>query len=95
MTPITIAAIEAEIASEHYFTAADGVNETDKWPNVVPPDSPLYALTFCVLVLKKGDGIPVHGHSTERDPELARARARNRALNRAGDLLGLGISASA
>ena len=56
---ITSDAIEANIFSEHYFTAEHGVRgcalivDGDGYENVVIPQ-PLLLLTFCVLVLKNG-----------------------------------------
>ena len=67
---VTPADIEAEIASEHYFTAAEGVSgafvaqlrafDPTKAVSHIPlsedpvAPSPLNLLTFCVLVLKNG-----------------------------------------
>jgi hypothetical protein len=67
---VTPADIEAEIASEHYFTAADGASgalvaqlrafDPTKSVSHAPlsedpaAPSPLSLLTFCVLVLKNG-----------------------------------------
>jgi hypothetical protein len=44
---VTIDDITGEIAEVHYMTAADGVR-------ILPVDSPLHRLTFCVIVLKNG-----------------------------------------
>ena len=52
---VTLAAIEAEIASEWYFTAAEAVDQVYQGavqPECVP--APLCRLTFCVLVLRNG-----------------------------------------
>ncbi|MFV9518297.1 Gp49 family protein [Pseudomonas aeruginosa] len=54
---ITPADIEANIAGEYYFTAADGVNQRpDCNPDAVVAGvhGSLGLLTFCVLVLKNG-----------------------------------------
>jgi hypothetical protein len=67
------AALKDEIASTHYFTAADGV--TGAKFNAVPrltvgidtSPSPLHLLTFCVLVLR--NGFTVIGHSACASPE--------------------------
>src|SRR5690606_18277251 len=57
---VTLAEIEAEIVSEYYFTAAEGVFGADYLasnpPFVPSADTPptLNLLTFCVLVLRNG-----------------------------------------
>ena len=57
---VTPADIEANIAGEVYFTAADGYRSSPCYdPNghahePLPAPSPLELLTFCVLVLKNG-----------------------------------------
>jgi hypothetical protein len=86
--------IEANIASEHYFTAAEGVagalptgsGRFDTYANV-----PLGLLTFCVLVLK--NGFTVTGESACASPEnfdaeLGRKIARNNAANKIWPLMG-------
>lgn len=78
---VTPADIEANIASEHYFTADDGVvgamaNQTvlsdqeayDKFiGKAADIPQPLELLTFCVLVLK--NGFTVTGESAVASPE--------------------------
>ena len=80
---VTPADIEAEIASEHYFTAAEGVSGAlvaqlrafDPAKSVChaplseapAAPSPLSRLTFCVLVLK--NGFTVTGESACASPE--------------------------
>lgn len=72
---ITPTDIEANIASEHYFTAADGVLGAYKANNDVyvgsMPDKinseALPLLTFCVLVLR--NGFNVTGESACASPE--------------------------
>ena len=80
---VTPADIEAEIASEHYFTAANGVSGAlvaqlrafDPTKSVChaplsedpAAPSPLSRLTFCVLVLK--NGFTVTGESACASPE--------------------------
>lgn len=60
---ITPADIEANIVSENYFSAADGVMGASKRDHslleeyVTYPGSPLSLLTFCVLVLRNGTKI--------------------------------------
>ena len=75
---VTPADIEANIASEHYFTAADGVvgafvNAQIAQGRGVYPDeigkikTQLTLLTFCVLVLR--NGFTVTGESACASPE--------------------------
>jgi hypothetical protein len=89
---ITPADIEANIASEHYFTAAQGVSiarvGTDL-PVGVP--EPLHLLTFCVLVLR--NGFTVTGESACASPEnfdaeVGRKVARANAVNKVWPLMG-------
>ena len=75
---VTPQRINDVIASEHYFTAAEGVR-------ILPQDSPLHLLTFCVLVLE--NGFTVTGESAcaspeNFDPELGRKIARENAVNK-------------
>ena len=89
---ITLADIEANIASEHYFTAADGCAgrcnmnvSQDGWVE------PLRLLTFCVLVLK--NGFTVTGESACASPEnfdaeIGRKIARQNAINKVWPLMG-------
>lgn len=77
---VTPADIEAAIASEHYFTAADGSENLGKY---VAPESPLWLLTFCVLVLC--NGFTVTGESAcvspeNFDAEIGRKIARQNAV---------------
>lgn len=84
--------IESIIASEHYFTAAQGdhqAKEDDLIDNPQPyveatPDA-LHLLTFCVLVLK--NGFTVTGDSACASPEnfdaeIGRKIARENAVNK-------------
>lgn len=64
--------IKSVIASEHYFTAAQGYEKSsadnfsnDPYPLATP--DPLYLLTFCVLVLK--NGFTVTGESACASPD--------------------------
>lgn len=63
--------IEAAIVSEHYFTAAEAVTPHscvgDPEPQFPAADSPLWLLTFCVLVLR--NGFTVTGESACVSPE--------------------------
>ncbi len=87
---VTPADIEANIASEHYFTAADGCygrNPTD----VQHHEGPLSLLTFCVLVLR--NGFTVTGESACASPknfdaEVGRKIARAKAVEKIWPLMG-------
>lgn len=92
--------IEANIASEHYFTAADGYRSAPCFdPNgqpadCLPPPAPLELLTFCVLVLR--NGFTVTGESAcvspeNFDAELGRKIARQNAVNKVWPLMGYAL----
>jgi hypothetical protein len=91
---ITPTDLEANIASEHYFTAMDGVVGRADNPGIVagtPFNSPLDLLTFCVLVLR--NGFTVTGESACASPEnfdaeLGRKIARANAVNKVWPLMG-------
>lgn len=92
---ITIEAIEANIASEHYFTGGDGFVgnawRTVSDGRVVTPPLPLELLTFCVLVLR--NGFSVVGQSACADPrnfnaEIGRKIAREDAIDKVWPLMG-------
>ena len=94
---VTPADIEANIASEHYFTAADGYRSAPCFdPNgqpadCLPPPAPLELLTFCVLVLK--NGFTVTGESACASPEnfdaeIGRRIARENAVQKVWPLMG-------
>ncbi len=81
--------VEANIASEHYFTARDGVHGSTVLREA-PPQS-LGLLTFCVLVLK--NGFTVTGESACASPgnfnaEIGRKIARQNAVQKVGPLMG-------
>jgi hypothetical protein len=85
---VTPQQIEGVIASEHYFTAGDGIAGREL-AAVVP--LPLSLLTFCVLVLK--NGFTVTGESACASPEnyneeLGRKIARQHAVNKIWSLEG-------
>lgn len=89
---ITPADIEANIASEHYFTAAEGVIG-EGWGAVTADDLPdsLSLLTFCVLVLE--NGFTVTGESACASPEnfdaeIGRKIARTNAVAKIWPLMG-------
>ena len=89
---ITPADIEANIASEHYFTAAEGC--AGRCAMAVQPNGwvqPLGLLTFCVLVLR--NGFTVTGESACASPEnfdaeLGRKIARENAVAKVWPLMG-------
>lgn len=94
---VTPADIEANIASEHYFTAAQGVGgangcaDDDDERTFLTIDSPLHLLTFCVLVLR--NGYTVTGHSACASPEnfdaeIGRKIARANAVQQIWPLMG-------
>jgi hypothetical protein len=95
---ITPADIEANITSEHYFTADAGV-VGERWflaedaDYVNSDDIPksLELLTFCVLVLR--NGFTVTGESACASPEnfdaeIGRTIARENAVNKVWPLMG-------
>ena len=85
--------IEANIASEHYFTAKDGIaghfgGLPDPYPDA------LGLLTFCVLVLR--NGFTVTGESAcvspeNFDAEIGRKVARENAISKTWPLLGYAL----
>lgn len=92
---VTPADLEANIASEHYFTAGDGFAGvaalTVKEGEIISPPESLDLLTFCVLVLK--NGFTVTGESACASPEnfdaeLGRKIARQNAINKVWPLMG-------
>ena len=88
---ITPADIEANIASEHYFTAEQGAFaalDPPRGSDTVPPE--LSLLTFCVLVLR--NGFTVTGESACASPEnfdaeLGRKIARQNAVQKIWPLM--------
>jgi hypothetical protein len=91
---ITPADLEANIRSEHYFTAGQGVvGATGLGIEVIHDGNPecLDLLTFCVLVLR--NGFTVTGESACASPEnfdaeLGRKIARQNAVNKVWPLMG-------
>lgn len=97
---VTPADIEAEIASEHYFTGADGVLGAYRAGGDIHPvggtpsqsaHQSLGLLTFCVLVLR--NGFTVTGESACASPEnfdaeIGRRVARENAVRKIWPLLG-------
>lgn len=99
---VTPADIEAEIASEHFFTALDGAVGAYHSHNGVHQGTPpndlnaaaLPLLTFCVLVLR--NGFTVTGESACASPEnfdeeIGRKIARQNAVNKIWPLLGFSL----
>lgn len=102
---VTPADIEANIASEHYFTADDGTlgalvdpmirrGEAVTLADVPDSHAPLMLLTFCVLVLR--NGFTVTGESACASPEnfdaeLGRKIARANAVAKIWPLLGFSL----
>lgn len=90
---VTPADIEANIASEHYFTAEDGVGRASLGQTSEGGKNPvsLSLLTFCVLVLR--NGFTVTGESACASPEnfdagIGQAIARQNAVNKIWPLMG-------
>ena len=94
---ITPADVEANIASEHYFTAEDGASfalvNASSQQTISLPDFPesLGLLTFCVLVLK--NGFTVTGESACASPEnfdaeVGQKIARRNAVDKIWPLMG-------
>ena len=82
--------IEANIVSEHYFTAAEGLAGREVAPITNTPDA-LKLLTFCVLVLR--NGFTVTGESACASPEnfnaeIGRKIARENAVAKVWPLMG-------
>ena len=92
--------IEANIASEHYFRADEGVYGASRNPmekglavpsTFVLGDHPLSLLTFCVIVLR--NGFTVTGESACASPEnfdaeIGRKIARQNAVQKIWPLMG-------
>lgn len=99
---ITPADIEANIASEHYFTAMDGASaDSEDVVSVWHDDKdhgtervPLSLLTFCVVVLR--NGFTVTGESACASPEnfdaeIGRKIARQNAVQKIWPLMGYAL----
>jgi hypothetical protein len=100
---VTVADIEANIASEHYFTARDGRRGALADGTYVGRERPqereadlkaLDLLTFCVLVLQ--NGFTVTGESACASPEnfdeeIGRKVARQNAVNKIWPLMGYAL----
>lgn len=95
---VTPADIEANIVSEHYFTAADGAQGASRRDSPhfsgVPVLESLHLLTFCVLVLR--NGFTVTGESACASPEnfdagIGRKIARQNAVDKVWLLMGYAL----
>ena len=93
---VTPADIEANIANEHYFTAADGARMSPHGNHPIHNLSAgsLGLLTFCVLVLR--NGFTVTGESAcvspeNFDAEIGRRVARENAISKMWTLLGYAL----
>lgn len=91
---ITPAAVADNIASEHYFTAAQGVSGADYRIHDANDKGPLALLTFCVLVLR--NGFTVTGESACVSPENFDAEigckiARQNAVEKIWPLMGYAL----
>jgi hypothetical protein len=95
---VTPADIEANIASTHYFTAAQGNQQAQEdaheGRSVQEKASPLHLLTFCVLVLR--NGFTVTGESACASPEnfdaeIGRNIARHNAVQKIWPLMGYAL----
>ena len=90
---ITPADIEANIASEHYFTAEQGAEAAAPSYGYKYPQA-LGLLTFCVLVLR--NGFTVTGESACASPEnfdaeVGRKIARQNAMQKIWPLMGYAL----
>jgi hypothetical protein len=86
-----MADVEANIASEHYFTAGEATRIGNA------PRGPLDLLTICVLVLK--NGFTVTGESACASPEnfdadIGRLIARQNATQKIWPLMGYALKES-
>jgi hypothetical protein len=93
---VTPADVEANIASERYFTAAEGVYGAEVCRGIRPSLShpSMTVLTFCVLVLR--NGFTVTGESacaspTNFDAEIGRKIARQNAVQKIWPLMGYAL----
>jgi hypothetical protein len=88
---VTPADIEANIASEHYFTAYGGAKYARITRDEPKDSAALKLLTFCVLVLQ--NGFTVTGESACASPEnfdaeIGQKIARQNAVNKIWPLMG-------
>jgi Phage protein (N4 Gp49/phage Sf6 gene 66) family len=85
---ITPADIEANIDSEHYFTASDGVQGAAKCDITA---GPLDRLTFCVIVLRNGHRVVGINYGAidpkQHSAAMGRSEARKDAVNKVYEFL--------
>ena len=91
---ITPTDIEANISSEHYFTATEALVGETRGPEWQATPKALDLLTFCVLVLR--NGFTVTGESACASPEnfdaeIGRKIARANAVQKIWPLLGFAL----
>ena len=88
---VTPTDIEANIRSEHYFTAEDGADHSSMAEFGKGSGKGLELLTFCVLTLRNGFTVTVESAcaSPENfDAEIGRKIARENAVNKIWPLMG-------
>jgi hypothetical protein len=95
---ITPADVEANIASEHYFSAADGVcgaaSEADREQFGATMPEPLQLLTICILVLRNGFtvlGISSCASPANYNQEVGERIARENAVRNVWPLMGYAL----
>jgi hypothetical protein len=94
---VTLDDIYDAIASEHCFTAEDGVGRASRGQTSVGGKNPveLSRLTFCVLVLRNGytvTGEPACVSPENFDAELGRKIARQNAIDKCWPLFGFALA---
>jgi len=93
---VTPADIEANIASEYYFTAAEGVYGNEVCHGIQPSmgNQSMMLLTFCVLVLRNGftaTGESACASPENFDAEIGRKIARQNAVQKMWPLMGYAL----
>lgn len=88
---ITPADIEANIASEHYFTAGDGyAGRCGRTLSALHSPRELELITFCVLVLKNGFTVTGESYCASAEnfnPDVGREVARQNAVDKVYPLM--------
>ncbi len=88
---VTPADIEANIASEHYFTAYGGAKWGRRTRDEPKNSDALKLLTFCVLVLRNGFTVTGESYCARPenfDAEIGRKIARQNAVQKIWPLMG-------
>lgn len=87
--------LQGNIASEHYFTAHDGIMGLAQRGDSVTITPALQILTFCVLVLRNGTKIVGINYGaidpTQNDPVRGRTDARADAIRQVWPLMGYAL----